>query len=676
MRKKLQALYIKSDTSCKELSKTALTQLILKVIYFYDEPITNETIRTEVNGILHSNLKIDRIEDALIFLLSEEKILNQEAGYILTVSKRRKFDLALQEHEERQNRIIEKYFSHTKSKRSTIENWFENVTIDFFTEYRSEWIAEKAYKVRAENAYDGLRSIVKKETYQDSDIDSEDKDWLIAQYINFFNSSDEDLNSIFWDYGTCAYSSSLITADNAANQITIDTIKNSKFILDTNILMYLTLEGGRYYESYNALGKIFKELKIQPGYFYITRDEYIRSVANKKEQIINIINNYEETIIEQLDDDFIKTAKGRQCISEEDYIRFFDDLLDLPTEFSNEIKLELFDDENIKSNIEKGSEDEELIELLNSIFKNRHNYRGDATHSEILIDEKGKKRKPLMHDAGLIRGAEYLRTQENCFILSREISVKQYGILKAVRDEPFISIGLDTLIGLLAIDSGGIDIDPTNFKPLFAKIIKLALLPEKGIFQVEDLVRMFDIEQNISNLPDEDVISIAHDMHKYQMSDMNDSKITVEIQRKFQSAKMRLKSDLNSAKAELIGERKQKDIYKKSSEQAENALRIKVKKEILTENRLWYRRQRLLYFLYLPLITVILTFLIVFQIKNNLFESWLSHLIAILINIVAWFIIDFFVMLPKLTKKFKSRLSDVDKEVEKIMIAEINHKTY
>jgi len=187
---------------------------------------------------------------------------------------------------------------------------------------------------------------------------------------------------------------------------------------------------------------------------------------------------------------------------------------------------------------------------------------------------------------------------------------------------------------------------------------------------------MFDIEQNISNLPDEDVISIAHDMHKYQMSDMNDSKITVEIQRKFQSAKMRLKSDLNSAKAELIGERKQKDIYKKSSEQAENALRIKVKKEILTENRLWYRRQRLLYFLYLPLITVILTFLIVFQIKNNLFESWLSHLIAILINIVAWFIIDFFVMLPKLTKKFKSRLSDVDKEVEKIMIAEINHKTY
>ena len=594
MRKKLQAIYIKSDTSCRELAKTALTQLILKVIYFYDEPINIESIRNEVNGILQANLSIDRINDAVTFLLSEEKIITETSGFGLTPSRRKKFDLAVQEHSERQNRIIEKYFSPTKSEKSAIENWFEDVTIDFFTEYRSEWIGEKAYNVRAENAYDGLRIIVKEETYKDALIDTVDKEWLIAQYIKFFKSSDEDLNSIFWDYGTCAYSSSLITANNAANQITIDTIRNSKFILDTNILMYLTLEGGKYYESYNALGKIFGQLNIQPGYFYISRDEYIRSTANKKELILNIINNYEDTVIEQLTDDFIKTARGRKCITEEDYVRFFNDLLDPPSEFTEGVKLELFDDEILASVIEKGTEDEELIELLNTFFKNRHNYYyKHASISVTIIDEKGKKRKPLMHDAGLIRGAEYLRTKENCFILSRESSVKQYGILKAVRDEPFISIGLDTLINLLAIDSGGIDIDPTNFKPLFAKIIKLALLPEKGTFHVEDLVRMFDIEQNITDLPDEDVISMAKDMHKYQMSEMADSKITVEIQRKFQHSKMHLKTDLSSANAEIVAERNQKEIYKKSSEQAENALRNKIKVELLSENKVWYKNGKI-----------------------------------------------------------------------------------
>lgn len=52
MRKKLQAIYIKSDTSCKELAKSALSQLILKVIYFYDNPINNETIKFQKNYIL------------------------------------------------------------------------------------------------------------------------------------------------------------------------------------------------------------------------------------------------------------------------------------------------------------------------------------------------------------------------------------------------------------------------------------------------------------------------------------------------------------------------------------------------------------------------------------------------------------------------------------------------
>lgn len=235
MRSKLQAIYIKTDTSCRELAKTALIQLILKVIYFYDTAITNEEIKTEINGILQAKLHINRIDDAISLLLTEKSIKSLDNGYCLSKAKRKKFDSAYQEYTERQNRIIEKFFSPTKSDKTAIESWFENVTINFFTEFRSEWIAEKAYNVRTESAYDGLKNIVKKETIKDQQIETEDRDWLIEQYINFFQSSDEDLNSIFWDYGTCAYSSSLITANNAANQITIDTIRDSKFILDTNI---------------------------------------------------------------------------------------------------------------------------------------------------------------------------------------------------------------------------------------------------------------------------------------------------------------------------------------------------------------------------------------------------------------------------------------------------------
>lgn len=436
--------------------------------------------------------------------------------------------------------------------------------------------------------------------------------------------------------------------------------------------MYLTLEGGKYFESYNALGKIFKELNIQPGYFYISRDEYITSTAKKKVETLNIINKYDDTIIDELNDDFIKTAKARQCVIEEDYIRFFDELLDPPKEFNKDVKLILFDDVKVNAAIDKGIEDEELIEELNVIFKNRRNYYSNKNHFEIDKEEKGKSRRPLMHDAGLIRGAEYLRKNGKCFILTREISVKQYGILKVVRDEPFISIGLDTLIGLLALDSGGIDIDPTNFKPLFAKIIKLALLPEKGVFQAADLARMLDIEQNIANLPDNDVYSIAKEMHRYQMSDVEESKITVEILRKFQNSKMHIKSDLVKTEAELISERKQKNIYKESSERTESLLMARIYKEVSTEYNDLYRKLKFRFFIIFPISTIFLTFLILYQFHNNLTYSWLGNLIGFIINIIAWFSVDFFIMLPKFKRSHALKMADIDKEVNRRMIEETN----
>lgn len=675
MRKKLQSIYVKTDTSCKELAKTALIQLVLKIIYFHNKPINVEEIRSEVNAILQAKLPLTRIEDVVNILLAESKIQQKNNNYSLSGSKKKKFDSAFQEYKDRQSRIIEKYFSPAKSSYDAINNWFENITVTFFTEYRSEWIAQKAYNVKTENAYDGLKAIIKKETNKDKEIDSEDKEWLSNQYIKFFKSSDEDLNSVFWDYGTCAYSSSLITATNSANQITVDTIKNSKFILDTNILMHFQLEGGKFYDSFIALGKIFKELNIIPGYLYITRDEYIRSTANKKTVTINILNNYDEAVIEELEDDFIKTAKTRHCSNDDDYNTFFDELLDIPTKFSDDVDLVLFDNPEINEAIQKGLDDEELIEELNQIFKNRKKKKINGKEVTEEKEEKGKGRKPLMHDAGLITGAEYIRKREKCFILTREISVKQYGIIKAVRDEPYISIGLDTLIGLLALDSGGIDIDPNNFKPLFAKIIKLSLLPEKGAFQMEDLARMLDIEQNIANLPDEDVVSIAKEMHRYQMADMEDSQITVNITRKFQNSKMNLKNDLNSAEAELAAIKNQKDIYKNSLETADALLRKKIHTEVKTEYSNKLRNQKLLYFLVFPLATSILTFLIVYQSEKNFSESWLNHVIGLLINIVAWFLIDLNFKLPQLKKTYESRMIDIDKEVNKRLIDEKNNAT-
>ena len=670
MRKNLQSLYINSDTSCKELAKTALSQLVVKIIYSYDAPIKLKELKEEVNGVLNTKFNDEKILEIINILFTDKKIQDPSKEYKLTPNTKKKFDHAYEEYCARQKRIVNKYFSKAESSESEIINWFEDVTITFFTDYRHEWIAEKAYKVKAKNAYDGLKNVIKKITNKDKNIKIDDREWLTAQYLLFFKSNDPDLDSVFWDYGTSAYSSSLITATNSANQITVEALKNSKLILDTNILMYLTLESGKYYQSYESLGDIFYQLNIEPIYFHITRDEYVRSISNKKEQVINVINKYEEDVLLNLDDAFIKTALSRDCKIEDDYITFFDTLLNPPATFIEGYQINDYDNSDIQKAIEDGTKDEELISTLGNIFKERFN--NSSSKKQDSGDEKkknGKSRKPLEHDAGLIRGTEYLRgKKEKCFILTREYTVKQYGATKTVRDEPPISVGLDAIISLLAINSGGINLDPNNFKPLFAKIIKLALLPEKGTIQTADLARMLDIEQNIAELPHDDVISLAKDMHKFQMSELEDSKITVEMLRRFQTSKMNLKKDVVSAEKAIMVEQNQKEQYKESAKVNEKALEGKIREEVIKENDNWLKRNKLFYFVLFPLLTLGFTYIIFLMNDIVNMDFWLQQLIAISIEMAGWLLGNFLVVLPKLNRNYQTKKSNIDSVVRERMI--------
>ena len=336
--------------------------------------------------------------------------------------------------------------------------------------------------------------------------------------------------------------------------------------------------------------------------------------------------------------------------------------------FVNEVKVKMFDDRELDDIIEKGQENESLIQKLNEIYRNRHKYKkngsNNSSQSKVIKD---KRKRPLMHDAGLISGAEFLRKQQNCFILSRDITVKQYGIENALRDEQAISIGLDSLISMFALDNGGIDIDPTNFKPLFANIIKLALIPERDTFQLADLARMLDVEEQISELPSADIIEIAKGVNKNKLIGLDDEKITVELTRSFQNHKLKLKHDLDASKKEILLERGEKDKYKKTYEKTESALRKKYYDEFMQsyENKLL--RNRILFYIVFPIITIGLTFLVIYLTKKSEGNAMVSNAIGLVINILTWIITSIFVVKPKLRRTYKTSVSQIEKDVERKM---------
>ena len=217
MKNALKAIYLRLDSTSQTLSKSALAQLILKVIFYSPETISADEIQQEVEGLLDSNIHIDRILSAIELLGNEGKIFFEGNKYYINPVRKGKIEHVFTEYDERVNRIIENFFQPVKSTQENLRKWFENVTISYFTEYKSEWIVEKTYNIHLEDSVKGLQTILERETKTDPNIEAADKEWLKKKYLDFFNSQNDDVVSIFWDYGMCAYSSSLIVSATGVN---------------------------------------------------------------------------------------------------------------------------------------------------------------------------------------------------------------------------------------------------------------------------------------------------------------------------------------------------------------------------------------------------------------------------------------------------------------------------
>jgi hypothetical protein len=652
MKKGLQTIYLRVDSASKSLTKRALAQLILKIIYSFNSPPAKEGIVVELSAILRTSISSEKIKSAFELLFSEDKISDKQGKYIISPVTKQKIDIAVSEFENRQKRIIERYFSPITTASNIIAQWFEEVTIEIFNEYSSEWISDLCSTTNGalRNKHQGIQIILDLVTEANKYVLVKDKAWLKNQYIIFLRSNDDDVTSILWDYGTSRFSSSLIIANTAIDPITIEEFKNSKCILDTNILMYLDLEKGKFAESFKSMETIFINLNIVPVYFHTTRAEFIRTMVHKKDDIIRIVENYSPEVIADTTDPFLQTALHRGCLNKEDLERFFHQLMDIPETFSELLEIKILDNSEIDDAVIKGQKNENLKDRINKVYKRKRHY--------------DKRKNALLHDAGLISGAEALRKKEKCFILSRDSSINEVALEKPLKNEMPIAIGLNTLINLLAIDNGGTDIDPTDCAPLFASIIKLALLPERDVFKLEDLSKMLDIETQIGNLASKEVIDIAKEFHHNSVTGVSEEEIALQVNRRFQKAKLELRSNLEKSIQETHFEKEEKEKYFKLSDKAMQALRKKHTGELTDkyDSRLFWNR--IWFFAVLPILTISIFGAIIYF-KSEHETLWKSEWINLGVHIIAWFILDFFFVDKKLRSKYSERINGIAQEVEK-----------
>jgi len=467
------------------------------------------------------------------------------------------------------------------------------------------------------------------------------------------NKKDSDVDAHLWEYGTSAFAANLLQSSIGADPISIAAFKGSKCVLDTNVLINIGLEASEYYQALKKLDLIFHHLNVTPGYFHITEQEYINTVSNLNKNLLRTVSRFDYSVIKETDDPFIQSAIKRQCHNYDDFQTFCHEISSLPAYIDSKQKIEFFnDDPKLDIAITKAGRDEKKKTELNTIFK-------DTTGRD-------KKDIPLIHDVEIIAGVEYYRQNEKAFILSQEISINKYSHTKPVIDNLPLAIRLDTIISMLAIDNGGIDVDPTDFSNLFADLIRYNLQPDKNTFKITDLSKLLDTELQIEQLPAEEVMKIANTVHDDIARGLSDEDINLDLNRQFQDVKLKFVDNLAEAKDNLSFEKSEKERLKKQTEKSANIIKNIYRKEESEKLDKVVGKNRCIWLLGLPLVITIISCLGIYLYQNTtVLTNFQSYIVTIFINLIIWIITGVFITRPLLIRKTEKNKLEIEDIVQK-----------
>lgn len=615
----IKSLYLRLDANTSTLTRSAIGQILVKIIYAQSGHVAKEEIfkaYAQLNNIKKAN------EQELLEILDDlvdRDIRKRDNKYYLSTSKREKIRKQLEQAENRKNEIIDTYFTSVFSNRNNIEHWLQDVTIKFFECYSDEWISDLLTGHNAiSKSEKSIKDLIFKRTFDNKLLDKRDRVTLPKLFFDFIDDNKGVVNDYLWDYGTSAFASKLIRNQNGVDSITIDSFKNSTCILDTNILLFISLDS-RFKDGIIALEKVFQSLNVNVSYLYITQKEYQDKVYSQKNITMRNLEKFGYDIASMPNDDFTNSAKELCCKTQEDFERFFDEKHKLPCKVHSCLPISLLDnDKELANVIDKAQNDDDKINGLNRLF---HDLTGHD-----------KKRNALVHDIGLLEGTEYLRRTGKYFVVSEEACVNLHSKKRPLSNNLPLAIRIDTLINVLAANNDGETFNAADYVPLFANIVRSGLIPDKDTFRQEELYNLYDMDEQVAQLPSDKVKEIVMEMHELILKGTDEKILNRELKSKITKGKIKVVSDLDEMKHTLHLSERERAKLEKTNKEAIEALTEKFREEYDRESNYLVRKYRIKIPACFFVVTLLLTLLFVFN--TNTVGSFLSFVIGLFVNII------------------------------------------
>lgn len=359
-------------------------------------------------------------------------------------------------------------------------------------------------------------------------------------------------------------------------------------------------------------------------------------------------------------DDFTNSAKELQCKTTEDFERFFEEKAKIPSKVHDTLPIKILDnDKALVEIIEKAQNDNNKIDELNRLFCD--------------ITGRDKKQNALVHDVGLLKGVEYLRKTGKYFVVSEEVCVNLYSKKQPLSDNLPLAIRIDTLINVLAANNDGETFNASDYVPLFANIVRTGLTPDKDTFRQEELYNLYEMDEQVAQLPNDKVKEIVMEMHELILKGNDEKILSRELKSKITKGKIKVVSDLDETRHALNFSERERERQEKEKNQAINVLKEtlteRISKEYDKETNKLIRKYRIYYPVICFIISVILVLL--FVLNTNTVGTFLSFLISFLVNIVFNWYCNMKLLKEKISERNRRKESQVAQKVEEEFKAKI-----
>jgi hypothetical protein len=541
----LVTINLKFGSHAKPLRQVAFADLASNALLFLKKDVSTTEIAKEMSRLLGlPGIDETLVAEALNALRIENKAQQSSGKWHLADDARKAMELESEDSEKTLREVLVRHFPGNIDP-VILRDWFLSASSDFFGFNGAEWVKSISRNTSSHFAKPQTTKELLIKSIKKYKLETHEND-LINAYYEFLTSEDLSDRQYIMTLGFAMFSAQLVSADTGADPITIDEIRGSTFILDTNALFAFQLDAHRLARSIAALEIALTEINAELVFLEPTDKEYRRVYTGKKGEITALFRDFPDEVVLDAKSDFIESGISRGCKNGGDFETFFETIRNPPPELPAGLKVIKKDDLGIDAEIKKAEGD---IGLKNAIQKHCLKLRGKW-------DKRPKSESALKHDAALVRVTELLRKQKpKTWILSLDRGLHSATAERAGAHGVPAVFMLDGLIQILAVHSGGPSRNAADFAPLLTSILLNRCSPSEKTYTTQDLSWLYAIQQRVADFSPEDIKKIVGiiTQHRLAGATASDHKLQIAVNRAYQDKKREYSREIEEARERAYG---------------------------------------------------------------------------------------------------------------------------